>query len=777
VDRVSGSFEIIVNAPFLQRIVWLLGGCALLLGAIREPVLSLVPRPRELPREDRKTGEYWVNGEFVPPHGQTLEPGRLPRHIQTVSSWVGNDAWQGEAASSWFSASRRVIHVGIAGYPRAAGCKVWAEFRAADGRITRIDCRIRDPREEWDVWEIRRPKDAVAVRILAEDRSSGYAGWVAFSHPFRAWPGVVTAGYHFLQLLTTTSLAFTLCWGPGLFWCRRVVRSESQLVVLLGTGPLVLALSGIAIWCVSGWLRPQWVGLAAILGLWVSLGVVAQRRRTEAPTGVAPHRILGFSALLVFAVVAKSMYSVGPQGELFRGTVSRNMEMTDRIDSRFSFYVVQAAAHHWGPASLETEKFFAPWTFFSRGPLAGLIATPIVMATNGKPPTVLPESRWSAYDATGFAAYRVTMIVLSSSIMVALFLMLVPLIGERWALVAAGLLGLSPFGIHELMFTWPKWAATAWLLASFALAHARRPLAAGFALSAGFLFHPLALLWAPWIGLWVAGRGERRPVALVTTLFRFGVGVGALVAPWIVMGAMLPPHLPNTSLAGQAGFWRYWYMADWRFATRETWLSTRWMNFANTFVPLHLYLDDTSFNHPKLGSAYEPSPTLVKLAELWWNSLPFGLGIGLWALSVVALIRSVRLLLAPVLLFVVSPALLITAYWGMDPLGLMRECGHPLFVAIIAIVCVFAATQGGKIRAVLLHPIVPWLQLPETWLMLWLTTLTNVNPFAVEFPHLDPLYFGLNAFALVAAASVVSRSRAPVISAEPCLKVGQPQHA
>jgi hypothetical protein len=110
----------------------------------------------------------------------------------------------------------------------------------------------------------------------------------------------------------------------------------------------------------------------------------------------------GVSALVALAVIAKSAYSVGPQGELFRGTVSRNLEMSDRIDSRFSFYVVQAAAHHQGPASPTTEKFFAPWTFFSRGPLAGLLTTPIVMATNGQPPTTLPENRWSPYDVTGF---------------------------------------------------------------------------------------------------------------------------------------------------------------------------------------------------------------------------------------------------------------------------------------------------------------------------------------------------------------------------------------
>jgi hypothetical protein len=440
------------------------------------------------------------------------------------------------------------------------------------------------------------------------------------------------------------------------------------------------------------------------------------------------------------------------------------MEMSDRIDSRFSFYVVQAAAHHWGPASVQTEKFFAPWTFFSRGPLAGLLSTPVVMATNGRPPKTLPEDRWSPFDPTGFMAYRITIIVLSSGIILAFFMVLVPLMGERWALIASGLLALTPFGVHEIMFTWPKWAATSWLLASFGLAHARRPLGAGFALAVGFLFHPLPLLWAPWVGLWLAGRSERKWRPVIATLLRFGAGAAALVIPWMALGALMP-HLPNTPLPGQTGFLRYWVLADWRPATWSTWWTTRWMNFANTFLPLHLYLDDASFNHPKLGSAYEQSSTLVKLAELWWTSLPFGMGLGLWALSLVALIKAARSFTAAVILFVLAPAIFITAYWGMDPLGLMRECGHPLLVAIVAITCAFAARHDGAIRAIVAHPAVPWLQLPETWLMLWLTTLLNPKPWSVAFAQLDSVYFGVSMVALAGAAYVIRRGK-PLTSDE-----------
>ncbi len=753
-----------MKSSTLLRALWLAAGFALLLGLGRDGLLGLLPRPRELPRADGATGQPWVGGGFVRGGAyQEIAFGVLPPHIQTVSSWLGTDASQVRAESDWFRTSRRTIHVGVAGYPTHPGCRVWVEFRAADGTITRVDCPLADPREQWAVWEIARPAGATAVRVVGDDRGTGHGDWVAFSHPFRTWPGWLTAAYQHLQIWTTLALALTLIWGPGLWWRdltpsrfgararQSRVAPEFHPILLLGAGPLLLAAVGVLVWLLSPWVRPSTTGLVLVTAAWAALGWRAQRTGFAWPESDALRRLFAILALVVVAVVAKSFHSVGPEGELFRGTVSRNFEMADRIDSRYSFYVVQAAAHGWSPAAPQTERFFFPWTFFSRGPLAGLVALPVVMATGGAPPDVVPENRWQPFDATGFAAYRITMITLAGGVVLALFLLLTPLIGERWATIAAGLLALSPFGVHEMMFTWPKWAATAWLLASFGLAHARRPLAAGLAIGVGFFFHPLVLLWGPWLALWAAGRSERRTAPVVLTLARFGGGAALLVVPWMALGALMP-HLPTTPLAGQGGFFRYFARADWKLPTWDTWWQTRWMNFANTFVPLHGYLADASFHHPKLNSAYEASGRLVKFSQLWWNSLPFALGLGLWTLTTAALVRAARPMLAAVLLFVVAPALFTTAYWGMDPLGLMRECGHPLFVAVIAIACVVAAQRGGWLRTALAHPAVPWLQLPETWLMLWLTTLLNPRPWAADYTHLDTLCLALNLAALLAAA-------------------------
>jgi hypothetical protein len=135
--------------------------------------------------------------------------------------------------------------------------------------------------------------------------------------------------------------------------------------------------------------------------------------------------------------------------------------------------------------------------------LAGLAALPIVLATGGEPPETWPESRWQPFDRMGYAAYRITLMVLASGVIVGLFAALRSFIGEEWALIGAGLLALSPFGVHEVMFTWPKWAAITGVLASFMRAHARHGFVAGIALAIGFFHHPIALLSAPWIALYV----------------------------------------------------------------------------------------------------------------------------------------------------------------------------------------------------------------------------------------------------------------------------------
>ena len=338
----------------------------------------------------------------------------------------------------------------------------------------------------------------------------------------------------------------------------------------------------------------------------------------------------------------------------------------------------------------------------------------------------------------------------------ALFAVLVPFVGESWALIGSGLLALCPLGVHEVMFTWPKFEATTGVLASFLLAHQRRPLGAGLALAVGFLFHPMAALWAPWLALWSIGRAVGGVGSFLGTGLRFAVGFGALALPWMALG-QLPPHLAGSVHAGQGGFFEYFRLAQYAPATWASWWSSRATSFANTFLPfwLHAFHEDNSV----IGSVYGPVGRVVKFAFGWWNTLPLGLGLGLWTLSLIALLRAARRFAASIGLLLVGPALLLTAYWGAYDTGLMRECGHPLLAAIIGLVCLALAHSPGRLASLVAHPIFPWVQLPESLLMLWLTTYLNPHQPSVDGRMLNPLFFAISVIALGTAAWVLCRAR------------------
>jgi hypothetical protein len=225
-----------------------------------------------------------------------------------------------------------------------------------------------------------------------------------------------------------------------------------------------------------------------------------------------------------------------------------------------------------------------------------------------------------------------------------------------------------------------------------------------------------------------------------------------------MLAGRLAPHLPGSVVAGQGGFLRYFILADWEPATLSSWLLTRWQNFSNTFIPFWLYAVNASLRD--LNSIYGPAGPLVKFAFSWWNTLPLGMGLVAWAGSMVALYRSARYMRAAFVLLFAAPALLLCAYWGTSPTGLMRECGHPLLAAVIGLAIVACARDAAAWPGSLLRRrALPWWQLPETLLMFWLTTLANPRQPLVYLHTLDPLWFSLNVAALVAAAWLLGAAR------------------
>jgi hypothetical protein len=179
------------------------------------------------------------------------------------------------------------------------------------------------------------------------------------------------------------------------------------------------------------------------------------------------------------------------------------------------------------------------------------------------------------------------------------------------------------------------------------------------------------------------------------------------------------------------------------------------MNVSNTFFPFWLYTFHP--DSPWVTSVDGRSGPLVRFAFGWWNTLPLGLGLLTFVLSIAALARAVRTHVSALLLLVVLPALLLIVYWGSYAAGLMRECGHPLFAAWIGVACVALSRVPGRLASFVAHPILPWLRLPEILLMLWLTTFANA---ARARADLDPFYLTMSTIALCGAAWVLSRGAA-----------------
>jgi hypothetical protein len=738
-----------MDAGLVFRWIWLLGGLAILLPFLRPLALSeKIDRPGA-------AQTAWIQGGFEPGgYFPTTNPDELPKHVRHVGSWLQGDAWQGGAETEWLPVSTQAFSVGVAGYPQHPGCALSVEFRGADGRVTRQAFDRQNPGEMWRRWNFSAPAGTTEIRLVAQDHASDIRGWFAFSEPFMRPSTLPGAWFMLIQASATIALVLTVVWGPGLLWARSTFSDDTRAVFILGAGPFALVAIGILIWWLGGGIRSELLAASLVTVLWAAIGARLWRHPPTLCPGEV--RAIAVASLVVVAAAAKAAYAAGPEGELYGETISRSLAVGDRSDSRISFHIVQAAAHRFAPSSPRAESYFSPWTFYSRGPLAGLAATPVALAAAGLPPVNKPDDAWQPFDVTGFAAYRIVMMALASMVIFALFAVLRPAFGEAWALIGAGMLALSPFGVHDILFTWPKWEAAAWTLLSFMLAHRGRCGAAGLALGVGFLYHPLALLWAPWLALWAGGRNGIRIRPLLAGGLRFSSGLLLLVLPWMIAGS-LAPHSATATNAGQGGFMNYFLMADGGPANWSSWWHARGMSFANTFVPFWLH-----FFHqgsPAVSSVHAPSPPLVRFAFGWWTTLPLGLGLGLFALSLTALLRAARTLWIPLILLIAGPAALLIIYWGANSTGLMRECGHPLFAAWVGMTCVALARHRGRIAKLVAHPVFPWLQLPEVLIMLWLTTLLGHGWLQVDYHQLDPLYFTISALALAGAAWVLSRAR------------------
>jgi hypothetical protein len=488
-----------------------------------------------------------------------------------------------------------------------------------------------------------------------------------------------------VRVVATTGLAITLLLGPGLLWRAGSGRFQG-LAFLPLPGLALLIATGTLAWALAGVLEPRvtcFAVFAPLLGLLLGAMLAGGPENLLDPEEQRTLLVVG--CVLGFAI-ARALWSLGPEGELYGGTISRTLEVGDRSDSRIQFILSQLVAHGKGPYSPFATQFFAPYDFSSRGPLPGLGSAPVVLLAGGHPPAGFPEEPWTPFDPGGFMAYRLAMMTFACTAFLSLWDLTRRLGGARAARLALLLAATTPFLVQEVWFTWPKLLGASLVLMGAICIVERKSLRSGLLVGVGYLMHPGALLALSGIGLlalWpLKGADWRRPQLKAAVLVILGAAVSVIA--W---------RLVNGSHYSQSGFIEYAREAGvLAHPTPLQWLEFRAVSLGNTFVPMLLPVFFASA--VPINVVGGMSPFSIHFFFQYWDGLPFGAGILFFPVLLVALWRAWRLWKWPVFAAVIAPFLAFTVYWGASRTGMLRE-GLQAWVLVLLAVAALQQRHAG----------------------------------------------------------------------------------
>jgi hypothetical protein len=502
----------------------------------------------------------------------------------------------------------------------------------------------------------------------------------------------------FLRVILTTCLAVTLVMGPGIT-ARALLGRAIRLAFLPLFGIGLMALAGCLAWCLHGVLSTEatcFAFVGPVLGLMVGILLAAGPEDFLTPE---EQRTLALLGIPVGLAIARSLWSLGPVGELDAGLIGHNLWTEGRPDSHISFVVTEMVAHGTKPYGSEGYGLFLPYLFSSRGPVAGIASAPVVLLTGGRPVLGVPNQHWEPFDAQGFMAYRIAMIAMSATALLTMWELVRKLAGARAARLAL-LLGIStPFVFAELIFTWPKLLAASFILLAALWLFERRPLRAGLSVGVGFLFHPGALLGYLALGplaLWPL-RGARLKRPRVRTLLLMAVGTAAVLVAWTIAN-----HGHNT----QTGFLDYVEEAGPNYhPSVSEWISFRLTSLMDTSVPL--YLPIFQDHNVSINTLFGISPGVSHFFFQYWTGVPFGFSILFLPVLLASLWRFAKRWTWPFFAVVVIPFVLFWIYWGNGSSGFLREGMQAWVLAILAVLAIeqagsrFSWLRSPAIRAIL----------------------------------------------------------------------------
>jgi hypothetical protein len=409
---------------------------------------------------------------------RTPTTGTLP--VKAWGSYCGpGDSNLGRAVSSTFTAPHW-LSLYLAGDPSYAGLSLELE-RLRDGARISIKPRA-DPGTTWTKYVFAMPDDwrGAPVRLVAEDRATGWGGWLAFSEPIQSQAVVELPQTGILLWRTAWHFVLTMVSGFALcaFAAWKGVRDP---VVLGGLGLVGIGLWGyLAFW---GWFLSPHVGHRLSVGLTVAAaGVLVWFTLQLTREAWAALKRLLVPALLVLCASLMVLAAGFAYGGLTSPMSTPRTRFSHQLMGDNALPFIFADQLHAGHVS---KPMNGDWHSSDRPPLqTGMVLEQYPF---------LSRPRDLGYTTLGA--------VLQSLWIFALWLLLAEFKVERRAIALAVAVPLfSGFVFLNTFFLWPKLFAAAFMLAFAALVLPRnaadrlrdRPLAAvlaGALLAFGLLTH------------------------------------------------------------------------------------------------------------------------------------------------------------------------------------------------------------------------------------------------------------------------------------------------
>jgi hypothetical protein len=667
-----------------------------------------------------------------------IDSATLPHDIKYFGSWSGSHHSMGTAYSQWYYVTKSFCFM-VSGYPCLGRNSLLIELKNRKGKLSSIRLKDINPGKRWVMIKISATGSDGPhhIRFIMKDGEKGAFGWLGISQPFEEILGPGSTLMTLLRILLTVVTSIVLLFGPG-FLLRATVKNSSpllnSLILITIPGFFYLTITGLITWALATTIDPHLIVTILISPILILCLLVSLKKSIYDITTPVESQALIIFFVVVLIAVAKVTYSLGPTGELYGGTVSRTLEVGNRSDSRISYHVVQLVTNGIKPYSALGSTFFFPWSYSHRGPIAGLASSPLVILSGARVTKDMPDQPWHPYDPEGFASYRIIMIVMAATSLLALFSVTSSLLNSQVGLFITALACTSPFILHEIYFTWPKLHATIFVLLALHLMFMRRFVWAGISLGIGYLLHPIALFYSPLIWfIWLIIILRKKPQneyskivfpsssipvgqRIIRNSFQMFLTLGLIILMWWII---------NTGHNQQSDFVNYFFKADGdHVSSFSEWIRGRADSLANTIIPFNLFFFHS--HHPSANSIFGKSPDTIVFFLQYWTSIPFGMGLLCFPLLLIQLYRGVKKFPIEFIAAVFVPFLIFSIYWGGATTGMMREGLHVwVFCLLLFIIwsCVFRSK--GKMRIARWQSVLISLRAVEIVLMLLLPSLIS----------------------------------------------------